>query len=408
MITLFRQGNYTTRIMITLALQGFEANSCFLNYKAVILVLKRIFRLDIIEGTSRLPPSLLNSTNPILRLVDTSNLTHLGTFEDFVALCSETTILIVDDVSFLKNVMLMRDKALVIHMHGDYSDPSADSFLKLSDTFSVFMKVITIKDMMYPKQKSFIVRTDEVEQIKSLLILYFKELLKVDITTFMISDLTTSEIESILYTPVAGLPVIQRLADLSPLSLPLEVNIPIVYMLFGKLTSYTTLLLELALRRSSVVVLSDSITGQTIFNKSVFSTYLIYEPMKPFYSGVSQMRRVYKHLHKDNSENKYEYELNCILRWFILRDYMRMKNISRVLMSDTDSAIFASAEQIFATRSTCDATLNANGADHWTMWVASGETSMWTIKALEDFCNFLVEIYIAYISTLQVNKFISP
>jgi hypothetical protein len=224
----------------------------------------------------------------------------------------------------------------------------------------------------------------------------------------MISDLTTSEIDSILYSPVAGFPVIQRLADLSPLSLPLEVNIPVVYMFFGKPASYSPLLLELALRRSSVVVLSDSFTGQTIFNKSVFNTYLVYEPMKPFYSGIAQMRRVYKHIHKDNSEAKYEYELNCILRWFILRNYMRMKNISRVLMSDTDSAIFASAEQIFATRSTCDATLNVNSADHWTMWIASGETSMWTLKALDDFCNFLIELYISYISTLQVNTFIFP
>ena len=228
--------------------------------------------------------------------------------------------------------------------------------------------------------------------------------MKLNTSLLLISDLTISEIDSILYSPAPGFPTIQRLSEMTPLALPLEVQIPIVYMFFGDLNKYTSLLLELALRKSSVVILSDTFTNQTIFNKTVFNTYLVYEPMKPFYSSASQMRRVYKHLHKDNSEEKYIYELNCVLRWFILGDYyMRMKNISHVLMTDTDSAVFASTEQIFSTRLLCDATINAIAADHWTTWVASGETSMWNIKALDDLCSFLVQLYhISYINTFQV------
>ena len=144
MIGYIRENITMTRIIITVALRG---NHRFLNYKAVLMVLKNIFRLDVIDGTFPLSQSLLNSNNPIfvLRLVDTSNVTQLGKFEDFVTLCSESTILIVDHHSFLKNVILMRDNTLVINLHGDYNDPSVDSFLKLSETFSVFMKTVTVK-----------------------------------------------------------------------------------------------------------------------------------------------------------------------------------------------------------------------------------------------------------------------
>ncbi len=99
-----------------------------------------------------------------------------------------------------------------------------------------------------------------------------------------------------------------------------------------------------------------------------------------FYSA-KQFEKYYKHF----STNSYEFELFCIQRWFILRDFMKENNLESCFYADSDVLIFANllAEQskfenyqLALSEGTC------------------GHNSFWnSFDAINNFCNFTKDVY---------------
>jgi len=59
--------------------------------------------------------------------------------------------------------------------------------------------------------------------------------------------------------------------------------------------------------------------------------------IKDYFKSASEFAKIYKHF----STNPYHYELFCIQRWFILKEYMEQNNIEEVFVCDTDVMIYS-------------------------------------------------------------------
>jgi len=90
--------------------------------------------------------------------------------------------------------------------------------------------------------------------------------------------------------------------------------------------------------------------------------------------------KFYKHL----SRNHYAFELECIIRWFELRDLMQREQIDQCLYLDSDVLLYANAAKEWEYYQQFDFTLCLG---------TTGHTSFWTRAALEQFCEFVTRIY---------------
>lgn len=93
--------------------------------------------------------------------------------------------------------------------------------------------------------------------------------------------------------------------------------------------------------------------------------------------------REYEHM----STNHVYFELACMVRWFMLRDWMLTNGVPDCLYCDTDVLLFANVESEIHSDPyyhTHDFTLSVG---------TSGHTSYWKSAALDEFCHFILDTY---------------
>lgn len=166
--------------------------------------------------------------------------------------------------------------------------------------------------------------------------------------------------------------------------------IPLVYVYFGDtLPLYLTLMIEITLRNNYVVLISP-------INPNITHISFQYISLSLFQKSINIFTPLYRHYAMDGSPKRAKYELACFLRWFILRDYMNMFNISYSMFNDGDVAVFRNVSQ-FETNA-CDAKLivtapgKLENVDYHHSWV-SGHSSFWTPNGINDFTDFLLKVY---------------
>lgn len=93
--------------------------------------------------------------------------------------------------------------------------------------------------------------------------------------------------------------------------------------------------------------------------------------------------QTYEHL----STNHVYFELACMVRWFVLRDWMLANRVPDCLYCDTDVLLFANVE------SEIHSDPYYHAQDFTLSLGTSGHTSYWKLGALESFCIFLEETY---------------
>jgi len=96
--------------------------------------------------------------------------------------------------------------------------------------------------------------------------------------------------------------------------------------------------------------------------------------------GVKEFEECYEHL----STNDKEIEKFCFSRWFVLRNFLRSKNFEGALYLDNDILLFTNATPEFEKRKHLYCVLSGR---------TSGHSSYWTLKGVEAFCDYLMEIY---------------
>ena len=207
--------------------------------------------------------------------------------------------------------------------------------------------------------------------------------------------------------------VSSALSAVAPLTLP--AGIPVVFVSYGEFPLYLKLNVELAARYNDVVVLSD-VEGIERFNWATNSidaptagltplpgNRIVFEPLASFMDSAQRFAPLYRHLSRDQREQRVKHELRCIQRWFVLQDYMQQRNLSRAFFGDGDSTVFTSVTDVVTrSRAHCAAVINIEAQFHQLHWVGAGEASVWTLPAIRDFCLFASDMYRSHFATLQV------
>lgn len=103
--------------------------------------------------------------------------------------------------------------------------------------------------------------------------------------------------------------------------------------------------------------------------------------IKDYFDGARQLAEVYQHF----SSNSREFELFCIQRWFILREFLRHQNLSDCFYADSDVLIFADLKNEWQKFSRFDFTLSEG--------TSAGESFWNSYESLDGFCKFVEAIY---------------
>lgn len=135
----------------------------------------------VIEGKGEIPASVpqhvATDGSPVyvLRIVDTSNVTQLRTFEDHVRLCASSHVIIAEHGAFHSNLIFMRQHALMIDLRGNYNNPATVTFEQIAEMFGVYYKNVVTKGMLQHNQDSFVVAPNEVTEIRDIVLEYFRQ-----------------------------------------------------------------------------------------------------------------------------------------------------------------------------------------------------------------------------------------
>ncbi|MDD3119421.1 MAG: hypothetical protein PHQ27_09595, partial [Victivallales bacterium] len=106
--------------------------------------------------------------------------------------------------------------------------------------------------------------------------------------------------------------------------------------------------------------------------------------------SCSAAARDFAAIYRHHSTNSYHYELFCLQRWFILRDFMRQQQLECCFVGDTDVLYYDDFEYVRrAAGSDCHCGMLIYPERH----AASAGVSFWTMPELEAFCNYCHEVY---------------
>lgn len=170
--------------------------------------------------------------------------------------------------------------------------------------------------------------------------------------------------------------------------------IPVVFIMYGEISTYLLHNMELASRNNPVILLtSNSSEWPKPTNTNIIRHSVIIEDMSLYSKAAGDFLTIYKHLSTDESLPRIEYESRCFQRWLVLRDYMKAKSLSQVFYADSDISIYSSMTEAYKYRKQCSATLSVETQWHRYHYVASGHNSYWTMESIIDLCDFMNTIY---------------
>lgn len=123
---------------------------------------------------------------------------------------------------------------------------------------------------------------------------------------------------------------------------------------------------------SNIIVLSDKnleINGIKFYNYSELNV-----------PEIKVFKKEYQHL----NTTPVDYEIFCYLRWFIILEFMKKNNLEVIFHIDSDVLMFSNPDTEFEKYKNFEFTLT-----HRT----TASSSFFTKAGLENFCEFLIEIY---------------
>lgn len=114
-------------------------------------------------------------------------------------------------------------------------------------------------------------------------------------------------------------------------------------------------------------------------NKKYDALALHYE-ISDFFETAREFEKIYIHL----STNGYPFELICLQRWFVLKDFMKRINIQQCIYLDSDVLVYADMNDL--QKNLQSSAMTVSGISAHTNFVNS-------IDVLEDFCRFIWQKY---------------
>jgi hypothetical protein len=107
--------------------------------------------------------------------------------------------------------------------------------------------------------------------------------------------------------------------------------------------------------------------------------------------GAKQFSKIYRHL----SGNPYMFEYTAIEKYFYLLEHMKINRLEKIIYIDSDVILYTNLTpiivQYFNDFDLCSCMPEQQYESFF--WSASGHLSYWTINALENFCEFILQTY---------------
>ena len=154
--------------------------------------------------------------------------------------------------------------------------------------------------------------------------------------------------------------------------------IPVIFVHQG-MSDYLIHSLNKASQKNKVVLLGDQPKDETIFQENNIDVFHLGSDVDD--TEVVKFQEVYHHMHTGG----FGFEFFCYARWFFIKEYMEKNNINVVLYIDSDVLLYVDdIEREYKKFEQFDFTIS-----HKT----SGHTSVWTLKGITDFCNFMMDTY---------------
>lgn len=161
--------------------------------------------------------------------------------------------------------------------------------------------------------------------------------------------------------------------------------IPVVFIHRGG-QEYLSTALEQAAIRNGVVLLGDN---DTLWRNFDFMAELLV--------GAKDFDEAYVHM----STNPEPFERFCFHRWFALAEWMRRLRAERVFYCDSDVMLYCDVTEWAESVGNPDVSYQIPLHQPDCRWTASAHVSLWTLDALEKFCDLITAQYTTGLGRLE-------
>ena len=144
------------------------------------------------------------------------------------------------------------------------------------------------------------------------------------------------------------------------------------------------------------------ICDNAVMDKLIYKNRITLIHYEDFSKLANEFIKVYEHF----SSNPYEYELVCIVRWFVIYDFMEENKISTAFICDSDCLIYSDITELYPAYNAKYGSLIIVNDQEPFIWVVSGAESYWNLIGLHRFVNFLYRAYNEGITLLLEDKII--
>lgn len=161
----------------------------------------------------------------------------------------------------------------------------------------------------------------------------------------------------------------------------LENPIPVVFIHFGNLPDYLINSIKQAVSfNNKVYLLTDNYIE--INNIEIVNINRIN-------SDEIHFKSYYIHM----STNTFQFEYMCIYRWYILKNFMNLFNLNRVLYLDSDVYLYSNTYDIILNYPAFDFAYNLPENQSNFYWSGSACCSIWTSESINRFCKLIENFY---------------
>ena len=151
-------------------------------------------------------------------------------------------------------------------------------------------------------------------------------------------------------------------------------EIPVVFIHTGHVPLYLANAIEQAQKYGNrVVLITDHLSASV--NAEIVD-----------YASLNLDEKEFKLYYKHMSSNSYDFEFICIYRWFLLKNYMAMEKIDRVLYLDSDVYLYENANKIVEHYSYPEFGYNVPSSQENYRWAGTASCSVWHADALNSLC----------------------
>ena len=104
---------------------------------------------------------------------------------------------------------------------------------------------------------------------------------------------------------------------------------------------------------------------------------------------VDRFLSLYKHLHTGGKQ----FEEWCFIRWFAIRNVAEQLGLTEAFYSDSDNLIYSDLNEVYIQNDSPSLALSVPAYQPPYRHSATGEVSYWSYDKLNEFCNFILNIY---------------